>query len=455
MDYIALLSAVIRFVDLHDSQRAYGGNPNFSEEGRSGHGDGRYLNIAFSIIERLRELDQTSGKDYLPSSAIYQHVREDCGEQNEETVQFVLNVLRRPTEIFYIDRTPSASNARKSEKRQTALIEKTDFADEYRLSPSGRLFFALSGVARDALYLRGDAYNLLHAIEYGDFPNVQNFANELVGLLRTEILDISAILEKVENASRVDRYLEKLGQYRKVVEESLEIVRKAEERLSTRESLDNFSAWQEKTGVDLTFEGVRASIKVLWNVLDRFNRLLGQLISVSLQGPRTAAPPPSFLRFAKSLLYSPAPAREDHLLQQWGAVALETPFHSVLDGLGIIRLVPKPKPTEASAFSEQDAEAVSGLGRLLFFDRHGAAITARLQQGPLPLSEAIDAGWFMMDGDLAIGDLIGVFTAPDSLQGAGDVDIRIGSEINERNMGMGVLFFTDVELALNQEGSHE
>ncbi len=334
MDYIALLSAIVRFVDIHDSQRAYGGNPNFSEEARSGHGDGRYLNIAFSIIERLRELDQTSGKDYLPSSVIYQHVREDCGEQNEDVVQFVLNVLRRPTEIFYIDRSPGAANARKSEKRQTALIEKTDFADEYRLSPSGRMFFALSGVARDALYLRGDAYNLLHAIEYGDFHNVQKFAGELVGLLRTEILDISAILEKVENVSRVDRYLEKLDQYRKVVEESLDIARKAEEQLSTRESLDNFSSWQEKTAADLTFEGVRASVKVLWNVLDRFNRLLGQLISVFLQGPRTAAPPPSFLRFAKSLLRSPAPERENHLLQQWGAVALETPFHSVLDGLG-------------------------------------------------------------------------------------------------------------------------
>ena len=123
--------------------------------------------------------------------------------------------------------------------------------------------------------------------------------------------------------------------------------------------------------------------KVLWNVLDRFNRLLGQLISVFLQGPRTAAPPPSFLRFAKSLLRSPAPEREDHLLQQWGAVALETPFHSVLDGLGAIRLAPEPKATEASAFSEQEAEPVSNLGRLLFFDRHGAAITSKLRQGPL------------------------------------------------------------------------
>ncbi|MDD5300902.1 MAG: hypothetical protein PHD65_10455 [Gallionella sp.] len=453
MDYIALLSATVRLLDLHDSQRSYGGNPNFTEEVRAGHGDGRYLNVAFSIIEQLRDLDQTSGRDYLPFSVIYQHVREDCGERDEDVVQFALNVLRRPTEIFYIDRSPDAGNARNSEKRKTAIIEKTDYADEYRLSPSGRLFFTLSGVARDALYLRGDAYNLLHAIEYGDFHNVQKFADELVGILRTEILDISAILEKIENASRVERYLEKLDQYRKVVEDSLEIIRKAEERLSMRETLDSFFAWQEKTNADLTFDGLRANIKRVWNVLDRFNRLLGQLISLSLQGARTAAPPPSFLRFANALLRLPLPEHEDHLLRQWGPVGLETPFHSVLDGFGAIRIQPEPKITVNDAFDDQGSELISSIGRLLFLERHGAAIAARLKQGPLPLYDAIDAGWFLVDDDLALGDLFGIFTAPDSLLKLGDIEIRISTDINKRDTTKGAIFFTDIELAIKNGGN--
>ena len=173
MEWIPLIAASLRLVDLHDSDRAYGSPSNFTRESRTGNSDGVYLDIAFHVIHRLKLLDQSASQDYLPFSSILSAIKDDRPDVAEVDVQYVLNVLRRPSELFYLTSIAGhESKACHSEKRETALIEKTDYADEYRLSASGRMLLSLANVARDATYLRGDAYNLLHAIEWNDFPKI-------------------------------------------------------------------------------------------------------------------------------------------------------------------------------------------------------------------------------------------------------------------------------------------
>ncbi len=448
MDWIRLLAVTLRLIDLHDSDRAYGSPPHFTRESRTGNADGVYLDIAFQIVHRLKLQDQSVNQDYLPFSAILNAVQEGRPDVAETDVQYVLNVLRRPSEIFYL--TSVAGNPVKmchSEKRETALIEKTDYADEYRLSTSGRLLLSLVNMARDATYLRGDAYNLLHAIEFNDFPKILTFSDGIVAQLRNEILDVRSALERVGRTESVDKYLDRLGQYKKIVDETIDIARQAEARLESSETLDAFEQWQERDGIDITFEHLRHQINRVRQVLLIFNRLLSELVSLSLQSARSAVPAPSFLDTAIHFVRFPLKSKQEtFLLEQWGATSLATPFHSVLDGLGAVKLRTKAEAMPPLTFTDEAVEPVSQLGKARFLERHGQDIAEALAKGPLRLSEAIEKGWFLVDAEMMLGDLVGVFVAPGSLPVTGRIVIGVSPSLDTKSVGQGDFLFTDIEI---------
>lgn len=452
MDWIPLIASTLRLVDLHDSDRAYGSPSNFTRESRTGHADGVYLDIAFHVIHRLKLLDQSANQDYLPFSAILAAIREERPDVAEVDVQYVLNVLRRPSELFYVTSTPGAqAKACHSEKRETALIEKTDYADEYRLSISGRMLLSLANLARDATYLRGDAYNLLHAIEFRDFPKILTFSDGIISQLRNEILEVRSALERVGRTESVEKYLGRLDQYKKVVEETIDIAQTAEAKLEDSGVLEAFERWQEVSDVDITFEYLRNQINHVRQVLVIFGRLLSELVSLALQGSRSAVPPPSFIDAAAHFVRLPLKLeRESFLLAQWGATGLETPFHSLLDGLGAVKVRTASDPVQGMAFMDETVEPIAELGRAKFLERYGPDIAEALRAGPLCLSDAIEKGWFMVDGDMMLGDLVGVFVAPGSIPIASRVVIGVSPTLDRRDAGDGEFLFTDIEITAEE-----
>lgn len=452
MNYIALIAATIRLIDLHDSDRGYGESPNFTRESRTGKCDGIYLDIATLVIECLKKLDEAAHQEYLPFSTILRNVREARPDANDSDVLYVINVLRRPTELFYLthlSETPTL--VRQSEKRKTAIIDKTDYADEYRLSPTGRMLPLLANAAHDATYLRGDAYNLLHAIEFGDFQKVTAFAEEIVGQLRSEILDIRSALEKVGKTETVERYVSHFAQWRKIIDETIRIVQSAEEHLDSKTLLDSFEDWLERCGVDITFESIRNSVLRVRQVLAIFNRLLSELVHAASQDKRIAVPPPSFQDFARALVRVPfSPKAEEFFLGQWGAIKLEAPFHSVLDGLGAVRVRRQMESKLPMQFSDEVIEPISRLGKLHFMEKHGREISNLLRQGPMRLSDAIDRGLFMVDERSMLGDLVGVFVAPDALLVDRDIEIRVSPSLVTRKMESGDFLFSDMEISIKE-----
>ena len=454
MEWVTLIASTLRLIDLHDSDRAYGSPPHFTRESRTGHADGVYLDIAFQVIHRLKLLDQSANQDYLPLSTILYAIQDDIPEvAGEADVQYVLNVLRRPAEFFYLTSVAgTSSKACHSEKRETALIEKTDFADEYRLSASGRMLLSLANAARDATYIRGDAYNLLHAIEFNDFPKILTFSDGIVAQLRNEILEIRSALERVGRTESIDKYLDRLDQYRKVVEETIVIARQAEAKLENAETLEAFEQWQDSSGADITFEHLHHKINHVRQVLLIFNRLLSELVSMSLQGARSAVPPPSFIDAASHFVSHPLTSpQSDFLLAQWGATSLVTPFHSVLDGLGAVKLRTKAEQPAPLTFAEEEVEPVSQLGKARFLERYGQDIAAALATGPLCLSEAIERGWFLVDQEMMLGDLVGVFAAPSSIPVAGRIMIGVGTSLDTKSVGLDEFLFTDIEITVVEE----
>ncbi len=362
MDYISLLSTTVRFIDLHDSGRDYGGTSNYTQEMRPGKSDGVYLDIAILILQCLHKLDQSAHQDYLPFSSILNSVRIDRPDVLNADVLYVLNVLRRPTELFYVMRGVNDSESiRQSEKRRTSIVEKTDYADEYRISASGRLFLSLANAAHGAAYLRGDAYNLLPAIEWYDFPKILTFANEIVSQLHSEILDVRSAPEKVGRTEHIDKYIGKLGQYRKVIEETIEIAQKAERQLENPDTLEAF----ESSAIDISFGELCGSVNRVRQALVVFNRLISELVSSGLQDRRNATLPPQFLNAAIDFVRNPLkPHHEDFILKQWGSVGLETPFHSALDGMATIKLRPEPEKTAAVIFEDEQVVPISRLAHI-------------------------------------------------------------------------------------------
>lgn len=453
MDYIPLLTATARLLDLHDSERGYGESPAFTRESRTGNADGIYIDIAALVIQGLKIQDETAHQEYMPFAAILRHVKMARPEVAADDVAYVLNVLRRPTELYYLERHPgSPETERHSEKRRTAIIDKTDYADEYRLSPTGRMLPVLVNAAKDASYLRGDAYNLLHAVEFRDFQKVGIFADEIVGQLRNEILDILAALEKVGKTETIDKYVDRFEQYSQVINETVDIVRKAEEELDKKTTADDFSEWLDRSDADITFESVKAHVLRVRQVLVIFNRRVSELVQAATQDKRIAVPPPSFLDVATSLVRTPfSDAQEAHFLRQWGAVTLEAPFHSVLDGLNSVQIKEKEPEANPLEFADDTVESVAQLGKVLFVERYGQEFVSSLNTAPLRLSEAIDRGWFLLDGKPSVGDLVGTFVAPDTLPIADAIEIRVSPNLVTRRIDGGDFIFSDLELAIRSK----
>lgn len=452
MDCISLLAVTTRLLDLHDSDREPGGYTAFVKEDRQGTSNGLYLDIAVSVIECLRAYDSESNQDSIPQWKIIEHVQREI-ESNANDIMFVLNVLRRPTELHYVDRSNPIAPVLNSEKLRTALIEKTAYLDEYRLSPSGRLLISLSAMAKDAAYLRGDAYNLLHAIEWCDFGKVITFANEISGQLKNEILEIRGAIEKTGRSERVAKYIDRFESYNKVIRETIEIVQKAEYQLNSVETQDAFLVWVERNAQDdLAFEALVHVVMRIRRTLTEFNRLVSELVSGILKHSRNAAPTINFLDVAASYVCTPmADHIQDFLLRQWGPVNLMTAFYSQDDGRNAIHLR-QASEANSTVFEEDSVLQISSIGKLKFFDIHGKKIVEALKQGPVTLAEAIRMGFFINGDELLIGDLIGVFVAPDSLNVNLPISIRVASELSEKDLGNNrALLFTDIEIRMEDK----
>ena len=446
MDFVSLLSTTVRLLDLHDSQRTYGGMAAYGEEKRTGHNDGVYLGIAIDIIKQLYALDQTSSHDYLPFYTIFNAIKSSQKNVIEEDVQYVLNVIRRPTELWY---QSDDDYSLMSEKRRTALIEKTDYADEYRLSSTGRASVILSREANGASYIRGDAYNLLHAIEFGEFIKMEQFAEDIIRQLRDEILNVRAAIEKVGKTESAQKYIDNFERYGKVIKDTLVIITKAELAFSSLETLDAFNGWQERSNADLTYESLLGLVTRVRQTLEVFNRAVQDLVSSTLKDGRTSVKPPSFLSLA--LKQARAPEKEstiDFLINQWGALNLATSLHSPLDGYSAVKVKVQKVDAIGMEFDINDVEPVSRVGKLEFMDRHGKAISQALKAAPLRLSEAINNGWFIVDDKTMLGDLVGIFVSPESLGLNSEVQISLLDKMNITDVSTGQFFYTDLEISI-------
>ena len=178
IDLAPLLKLSSRLLDLHDSRRGSGESPQYQTEDRPGLGDGRYIALAEAVLDVLQRLDARTGDEFSSLQSIQQGVREQINWAEDIDVEYVLNVLSRPSELKLLH-TPEEGPAYVIGDKETNLVEKAAHVVEYRLSRLGKTALVIASDHMDIAYIEGDVTKLIRAIQAAP-----RFAPAHLGLLQ-------------------------------------------------------------------------------------------------------------------------------------------------------------------------------------------------------------------------------------------------------------------------------
>ena len=449
MNVLPLLRVAARLLDLHDAERTPGNAPQFVQEERRGLRDGLYLDLASAALDALRKHAHDSGNAFLGFDALRFAVAEVHADVGSDDLRYVLNVLSRPSELWTIDRCEAGS--RLTSDKASALIEKTHYAEDYRLTPTGRTAISAAATIQDFSYVEGDALKLLRSIEAGDFAMVPLFCDALLDTIRYESINLRLVIEKGLLGDKTGLYRERLPRYRQVVSQTAELLKQADLRLG---SLRATSSDELDSTLQFDIHDLEPRVVGVWQALQSFGRELGELTTLAANQRGSVVPPPDFLEAALSAVRCPMPEKQmGRLLRKFGPVALAQPYPSCRDVQGKIR-VAADRGDQILQFVTAGAEPLTRRERLLFLEEHGAAILEFLSAGPLPLSVAVARGWCRISGQSALSDLIGFYFAPWLVTGERLVAVQVPERLATPTSGnAGELVMSDLELRLMTEGA--
>lgn len=442
MKCLPLLRLSARLLDLHDAQREPGNSAVYTQEERAGWRDGRYLDLACIVLDVLRGLAHESGNEFIGFDALLISVREVDLQVDPEELRYVLNVLARPTELWVVDRSDGRADL--VSDKQTNLVERTHYADDYRLTLTGRDAIGISSNISDFAYAEGDALKLLRAIESGDFDVVPSFSDGLLDTIRFASLELRQEIERGQVDQESEVFKVKMPRFRNVIEKTSELLRQAEARLKSWRLPDN-DELDDTLAVDV-YELEHQILRV-YQALESFGRDLAELTKIAAKRRTSAVTTTDFLEVALNLVKRPpSDLQLESLFRRFGPLRLNGIFPSPVDVRGRVR-ISLAKEEIAPRFETAVGGTDAVDTRLRFFGEYADVIWSRLGSGPLPLSEALERGWCVLDGTLELAELLGVYLAPWALSDDEPIELRIPQEVTTRVDGaIGELIYSDLEL---------
>lgn len=443
MKCLPLLRLSARLLDLHDAQREPGNSPVYTQEERTGWRDGHYLDLSSIVLEVLRRFAHQSGNEFIGFDALLISVREVRSQVDSEDLRYVLNVLARPTELWSIDRADGRADL--VSDKQTNLVERTYYAEDYRLTAAGRDAISVSSNISDFVYAEGDALKLLRAIESGDFDLVPSFCDALLDTIRFTSVELRQEIERGQIDQESEVFKVKMPRFREVIEKTSELLRQAEGRLKSWRMSDNDDL-DDALVVDMY--NLEHQVLRVYQALESFGRDLAELTKIAAKRRTSAVTATDFLQVALNLVKRPPSERQlASLFRRFGPLSLNGIFPSPVDVRGKVRIsLTKAEIAQRFEIAVGGPEAIDT--RLRFLGEYGEVIRTRLACGPLPLSEAFERGWCVLDGTLELAELLGVYVAPWELSEDEPVELRIPRAVITRSDGVvGELIYSDLELA--------
>lgn len=296
----SLLRSAARLLDLHDSQRSYGAAPQYQSEERPGHKDGNYVAIGTQVLFTLRDHGRKTGDEYASLVAIAQSLKGVLPWARDIDIEYVLNVLSRPTELFMLHSERGEVGHVISDK-DTNLVDKAANIAEFRLSGAGRLALSmaseLSEEFLDIGYIEGDVTKLIRALERGKMGVALGFVERLIEQLRAEHLALIALIERGGRGLR-QAFDEILG-HTEVMQRSQGLVRTAQ--VHVEDIIRN----DRQVDSDVPVGMVRQRIHELSRGIVRYSRELSRLAGLSAIATTSSVSAPSFSALARIWVKSP------------------------------------------------------------------------------------------------------------------------------------------------------
>jgi hypothetical protein len=407
-DLSPLLKVSARLLDLHDSGRSPGGGTQYQLEDRSGNGDGRYVCIAGEVLVTLQASGKQSGDEFSSVDHVAQSVRAVHPWANELDVEFVLNVLSRPTELKLLQHDEDSSHV--IGDKETNLVEKAAHMSEYRLSRLGRKALAMATENLDLAYIEGDVTKLLRALETGRLNHALSFLERLIDQLRAEQLTLISIIEKTAGGRKViESLFDDIAGFEATLRRAAELVNQALARVDALARGNDIHT----DDVEVPFGKVKEKVRELQRGIVGYARSLSVLATKSMAVTSTSVEAPSFTKFAMRMVVKPQKKMQtDFILGAMGPVFPLVTFPMGTDLRGSIKV--KAAKVSKSVAVDLGEYFLPPEDRFIeWMKKHQGEFNDRIRQGRLTLEDAIML-WTAEEGrEGDLGCLIAAMTSPD------------------------------------------
>jgi hypothetical protein len=404
-----ILKIAARLLDLHDSRRSPGESANYQSEDRPGLGDGRYFAIAEEVMSVLQEQGARSGEEYSSLVSIQQAVQERVQWMTDLDIEYVLNVLSRPTELKLLHSEDGAA-AHIIGDKETNLVEKAAHIVEYRLSRVGKSALAIASDNMDITYIEGDVTKLIRAIEAGRLTAALGFVERLLQQMRSEHLSLIALIEQASGGrkSRPDAIAE-LELHRQTMSRAVDLVEEA------RAKIDDLNRRAVPLSDDVPIGLIKAKVKELSGGIVRYGRELTHLAELVMRSTSSSVQAPSFTDLARRWVRAqPTKLQLDTVLSVLGPAFTSGGVPTGTDFAGVV------KGRAAKAATAQNLEltgfTVPIEDQFLEWLRiNQSALDQRLQGGGLNLHHLLQEGIgdSKVDSEAAWSCLVAALTSPD------------------------------------------
>lgn len=446
--WLPLLMATVRLQDLHDSQRASGGDQAIPPpEERRGDSNGLWLDIGAHLLEHLHQEDGVTSNGWVEMGKWVTEIQGTYPGVTESDVEFVVKTLSTRTSLS-VRRSPDEVSTIKDE---TCLLEQAKWSRTLRcrLTNSGRKALQLAHAAKHILYARHDADKIVTAIKFGEFTSAFEQAVGLQQLLRGFGLDISRAME-MPGHDPLRNLLEENGQrFNDAIVCVGVAITEAHKQLRTAAVQELIEQAPQNAQDDL-----EAAIYRLLQTSEALGRKFTGVLAAMQEERKQVVGVVRFDKIAMQMAMNPPDARK-----LWAAMSQLVPYMPAVTAV-------VPEYVAARANYRKPAESIdasltfesvitkqqpSVLER--FVAKYRGEIAAALKKGPLSLMDAAANGWIDLDGVDALPELIGVYSAPDLLGSPGQIAITRGTAMRRFETPLYSVMAEDIILVARPEAT--
>ena len=416
-----LLITTVRLLDLHDSSHERGSpHVRVAQMPRPGLKDGYWLDLACLLLDYLLEEDFISNGGFIGFNRCLEFTREYYPDCSNDDLQFVINSLSTPSELFYINRQPGESPDKIqsiASTKRTALIEKQAQTGHVRLTQAGRQAVNLAGQVEDLLYSEYDAAKALTAITRGDYARVPDICNTILLAIRGLTQEIRTIRENPTRESKLTAFQEHQRHYHNALNSIQRTILDCRAQLLLPEQQNRFEAWQQQNHQDWDLLMLTQSLNRVMNAIENLSRRLTELLTDIADGRIRSMGVIDFTQLAQDIaVQPPVQALTDAVSERCMPFYVKTMFPSPNDFTSNLLDQRSERSEEALIFDSISEDDYQDTALHTFLQHRSELMCQHIEKQPLTLAEALNNGWHQIEGEDFLPQLLNMYVDPEQLQ---------------------------------------